>query len=139
VLSLFFFFQAEDGIRDLTVTGVQTCALPICPYYLAVRVEEHHDPTARPFRDAVGLVKRRADAEVREALLDSLARLDYAARPEHYRVPQLRAVLLARALDSFSDPRPISERDLARTLERLRRRAGVPDTARAWADSLAKT
>src|SRR5438270_5016653 len=25
-----FFFQAEDGIRDLTVTGVQTCALPIC-------------------------------------------------------------------------------------------------------------
>src|SRR2546427_4405856 len=28
---LFFFFQAEDGIRDLTVTGVQTCALPIWP------------------------------------------------------------------------------------------------------------
>src|SRR5438270_9050637 len=27
--SNFFFFQAEDGIRDLTVTGVQTCALPI--------------------------------------------------------------------------------------------------------------
>src|SRR5207245_3510233 len=25
-----FFFQAEDGIRDATVTGVQTCALPIC-------------------------------------------------------------------------------------------------------------
>src|SRR5688572_32411161 len=28
-LCFFFFFQAEDGIRDLTVTGVQTCALPI--------------------------------------------------------------------------------------------------------------
>src|SRR5574339_1183160 len=27
----FFFFQAEDGIRDRLVTGVQTCALPICP------------------------------------------------------------------------------------------------------------
>src|SRR2546430_3855350 len=27
--SVIFFFQAEDGIRDLTVTGVQTCALPI--------------------------------------------------------------------------------------------------------------
>src|SRR5262244_179236 len=27
---LFFFFQAEDGIRDWSVTGVQTCALPIC-------------------------------------------------------------------------------------------------------------
>src|SRR2546422_4501135 len=30
---LFFFFQAEDGIRDVAVTGVQTCALPISlPY-----------------------------------------------------------------------------------------------------------
>src|SRR3989475_11836237 len=29
IVCFFFFFQAEDGIRDLTVTGVQTCALPI--------------------------------------------------------------------------------------------------------------
>src|SRR5207245_8692598 len=29
ILFVFFFFQAEDGIRDATVTGVQTCALPI--------------------------------------------------------------------------------------------------------------
>ena len=29
-LFVFFFFQAEDGIRDTSVTGVQTCALPIC-------------------------------------------------------------------------------------------------------------
>src|SRR6266542_6014482 len=28
-ICFFFFFQAEDGIRDATVTGVQTCALPI--------------------------------------------------------------------------------------------------------------
>src|SRR5947209_10728279 len=31
LLFLFFFFQAEDGIRDIGVTGVQTCALPIYP------------------------------------------------------------------------------------------------------------
>src|SRR5437867_3844112 len=31
-LFIFFFFQAEDGIRDRTVTGVQTCALPICTW-----------------------------------------------------------------------------------------------------------
>src|SRR2546422_7891863 len=31
-----FFFQAEDGIRDVAVTGVQTCALPISPPALAV-------------------------------------------------------------------------------------------------------
>src|SRR5690606_39456554 len=29
MIGLFFFFQAEDGIRDFHVTGVQTCALPI--------------------------------------------------------------------------------------------------------------
>src|SRR5256884_5072921 len=29
--AVFFFFQAEDGIRDVAVTGVQTCALPISP------------------------------------------------------------------------------------------------------------
>src|SRR2546430_2061162 len=29
IILIYFFFQAEDGIRDLTVTGVQTCALPI--------------------------------------------------------------------------------------------------------------
>src|SRR5216684_5952390 len=28
---IIFFFQAEDGIRDVAVTGVQTCALPIYP------------------------------------------------------------------------------------------------------------
>src|SRR2546430_12853321 len=31
----FFFFQAEDGIRDLTVTGVQTCALPISGMFVS--------------------------------------------------------------------------------------------------------
>src|SRR5438128_5530041 len=36
VFLFFFFFQAEDGIRDATVTGVQTCALPIS--YLLARV-----------------------------------------------------------------------------------------------------
>src|SRR5438034_8002106 len=33
----FFFFQAEDGIRDHCVTGVQTCALPICRKRLSQR------------------------------------------------------------------------------------------------------
>src|SRR5206468_8384233 len=45
-LCFFFFFQAEDGIRDLIVTGVQTCALPICPRRtemlgLRVAIAEH--------------------------------------------------------------------------------------------------
>src|SRR5207245_7051908 len=43
-----FFFQAEDGIRDATVTGVQTCALPISEEYPEAHQREggreaHHD------------------------------------------------------------------------------------------------
>src|SRR5690606_40765155 len=45
IISLFlsssFFFQAEDGIRDFHVTGVQTCALPICTTRKRFRVGCH--------------------------------------------------------------------------------------------------
>src|SRR2546427_11231984 len=46
-LILFFFFQAEDGIRDLTVTGVQTCALPISHVVELESVLELDDEAAR--------------------------------------------------------------------------------------------
>ena len=36
LLLFFFFFQAEDGIRDIGVTGVQTCALPICAGHVCI-------------------------------------------------------------------------------------------------------
>src|SRR2546430_12121983 len=63
VVSLvFFFFQAEDGIRDLTVTGVQTCALPI---YRAARrgagpPDARISPLARRRRPAAHRVGARA-------------------------------------------------------------------------------
>src|SRR2546427_6552891 len=43
----FFFFQAEDGIRDLTVTGVQTCALPILGNTGVRRVRVRHPASTR--------------------------------------------------------------------------------------------
>src|SRR5438309_2572040 len=57
VFSIFFFFQAEDGIRDGTVTGVQTCALPISllnycfaasssPTMLALNVDDNDKATS---------------------------------------------------------------------------------------------
>src|SRR5207245_5366569 len=49
----FFFFQAEDGIRDATVTGVQTCALPIWTYPLPGRL------LARPVCPSNGAASRR--------------------------------------------------------------------------------
>src|SRR5206468_4572201 len=59
-----FFFQAEDGIRDLIVTGVQTCALPIWPE----RSAEPRSPasstrpwsTSRPSREPQRSARRRA-------------------------------------------------------------------------------
>src|SRR2546427_4329754 len=63
----FFFFQAEDGIRDLTVTGVQTCALPILSRpaasanrYTVVAVLKYSEPllSAMPVPPSVPAVSR---------------------------------------------------------------------------------
>src|SRR3712207_7329402 len=43
----FFFFQAEDGIRDIGVTGVQTCALPIWPCVVANARVAGRNPTTQ--------------------------------------------------------------------------------------------
>src|SRR5690625_445385 len=51
-----FFFQAEDGIRDGHVTGVQTCALPI---YFGV-------PTALQIRAAIGYLLRMDEEAIRQ-------------------------------------------------------------------------
>src|SRR5207247_5595865 len=68
-----FFFQAEDGIRDPLVTGVQTCALPIFAHFQAMNLRradgaqklalrrEHDDAALRVRRDVdvAGLVNDR--------------------------------------------------------------------------------
>src|SRR5256884_3786785 len=55
----FFFFQAEDGIRDVAVTGVQTCALPI---YLLAQILTQRLPVAlrAPLGGAVVLIEEIA-------------------------------------------------------------------------------
>src|SRR2546430_17421645 len=58
---LFFFFQAEDGIRDLTVTGVQTCALPICELVLGLKAHGH-DVTVATRPSEIWVEKMRAAA-----------------------------------------------------------------------------
>src|SRR5437016_6456069 len=47
---VFFFFQAEDGIRDWSVTGVQTCALPIWSGARA-HLPSRRSNSARPYYD----------------------------------------------------------------------------------------
>src|SRR2546430_661621 len=53
----YFFFQAEDGIRDLTVTGVQTCALPIM-------AEPHASGEAIRAPSGTGRMARRHRGEI---------------------------------------------------------------------------
>src|SRR2546430_3170412 len=66
ILFFYFFFQAEDGIRDLTVTGVQTCALPICSRpdtLFAIDAHAREDSLCswfRPFLHGIVLTTNRA-------------------------------------------------------------------------------
>src|SRR5438309_10788286 len=94
---LFFFFQAEDGIRDGTVTGVQTCALPISADGAGGRLradpglpephrERHQVPERAPPR---GADRRRAPRR-RVALLrprQQIGRASCRERVEVARVP----------------------------------------------------
>src|SRR5207248_7100156 len=73
--ALFFFFQAEDGIRDRTVTGVQTCALPI--YWQRWRMRSKGQKLRRPARPAGPGGHRRRAARAGEG----------SWRPILYRLP----------------------------------------------------
>src|SRR3989449_1534989 len=69
----FFFFQAEDGIRDVAVTGVQTCALPI--FHGPVLLVYHHP------RHAVGRDGSVGGRAVHERLQSGLAAVRAAVEP----------------------------------------------------------
>src|SRR2546421_4162150 len=78
---LFFFFQAEDGIRDLIVTGVQTCALPISVLLKAlVLAELLQDLLGRPAesleQNGHGLLALAVDADT-----DHVALVDLHLQP----------------------------------------------------------
>src|SRR3712207_6864498 len=70
--SRFFFFQAEDGIRDIGVTGVQTCALPIfVPLHLATTFKQDGVGGLR-----AGYEYARSANPTRTALQEALAALE---------------------------------------------------------------
>src|SRR5476649_1932929 len=63
VVFIIFFFQAEDGIRGHWVTGVQTCALPICAIRLAERQSDRDCQRVKllPFGHEFGWLWRRSE------------------------------------------------------------------------------
>src|SRR5256885_7979083 len=91
-LLFFFFFQAEDGIRDYKVTGVQTCALPIYLEPLALMkalllADAHHGTRVR----AIGAA---ADGD----LVHDRRAIDQPADRAHIRPGECRVVEYARIL-----------------------------------------
>src|SRR2546421_4910609 len=70
IVHFFFFFQAEDGIRDLIVTGVQTCALPISrlttPIPIGASAKIWRNPCSLASRAAVRLAIARISRMLRK-------------------------------------------------------------------------
>src|SRR5256885_13271360 len=84
---LYFFFQAEDGIRDYKVTGVQTCALPI--FIPGLRADHEH-PLINPLR-----LVSHATALSRDRM--SFATYQVAPRREKFKVGPLLRKEIGRA------------------------------------------
>src|SRR5690606_40716383 len=81
-----FFFQAEDGIRDFHVTGVQTCALPISEMNFAVNTEVVEDGIA--VIDLKGEVDLYTAPEFKQHLL---GQVENGVRSEERRVGNARS------------------------------------------------
>src|SRR2546422_5304064 len=120
----FFFFQAEDGIRDVAVTGVQTCALPISDCRDGARelVAEHcgdfrnHDRVAATERLHVRAARQRGlDPEHQLAGLrlrhGQLLRAEVARPVEHHRPHGVTYTLSASRRRIRSTPRSRSPSD----------------------------
>ena len=61
----FFFFQAEDGIRDTSVTGVQTCALPISEQ------RQTFDQGLRTLQESLKTLRDQSPSEIADAAIRS--------------------------------------------------------------------
>src|SRR2546430_11679789 len=99
----FFFFQAEDGIRDLTVTGVQTCALPIFEHHWAV-------PAALEFHSAIGSARitQRIHA-LNQAMNEELRKLPNVKIVYTPADPQLNAGLVCFDLNGLDADKTVAK------------------------------
>src|SRR3989441_6012160 len=101
----FFFFQAEDGIRDKLVTGVQTCALPILKLYYIGPMFRRERPQKGRYRQFYqigaevlgGSDAPAIDAEVIEMVMTFFDRLELRSE-EHTSELQSLAYLVCRLL-----------------------------------------
>src|SRR3989449_7056250 len=125
--SVFFFFQAEDGIRDVAVTGVQTCALPICTGAVVEALAQpgerlHHGARAA----GVGHAGDAARPAVAHPLLRGAAEL----------VGRGRVLQLADAVDPRGEPglwipsREVHELEMGVTVDETGDQRGIGELER---------
>src|SRR3989441_8250008 len=100
VFLLFFFFQAEDGIRDKLVTGVQTCALPISAREVAALLK---DPLVK--EDAALALEDLGGRGQVDALLDAVDTTVGAGSDAAARAANRTNARIAEALGNIGDPR----------------------------------
>src|SRR5206468_8613591 len=83
LIYFFFFFQAEDGIRDLIVTGVQTCALPISFSNICTAILFLGDRTPFPLRSLPKLAPTGRGNRSEERRVGKECRSRWS--PDHYK------------------------------------------------------
>ncbi|HET9250492.1 MAG TPA: peptidyl-prolyl cis-trans isomerase [Candidatus Eisenbacteria bacterium] len=109
------------------------------PYWVVLKVTERRPSRRVPFSEAVPFAKRKADALVQDAVIDSLARQEVRENPEPYYAPRLQASIVARGLDSFeSGPAP-TQKEVEKRLDRMRKEHQIPESNTSWADSVRPT
>src|SRR5256884_170750 len=117
----FFFFQAEDGIRDVAVTGVQTCALPICSLALrqtsrALRRIEPKMPEQLLFRLPIPI--RTKGSEVIQRLANTHPRIECHLVGYVREKPLHRDFLLCRIETEYPHLPALRAQQIEQTLHR---------------------
>src|SRR5690606_40622459 len=100
------FFQAEDGIRDFHVTGVQTCALPISPPWA---VQPNEPEVGLLFLDELGQASHDVQKPAAELLLHR--------QVGSYKLPPGWIVVAATNRESRSEERRVGKEGRARGVE----------------------
>src|ERR1041385_5006883 len=106
----FCFFQAEDGMRDVAVTGVQTCALPICNVCALIADDQPFlvEADVRHLAEPIVLL---AHAD-REALLEARVEIEYERGTPVFDPEQSTIVLKSLGIDKGDLERGFASADL---------------------------
>lgn len=127
----------QDAIRGAEPGSWIKTPIRAGAHYLAIRLVDRRAARIQTFREVAGQAKRRADAQIREGLADSLGREELRLHPETYAVPRLTATIVARSAAEIDTGTTPTSKEISKLLEKRRKAAKIKKSNRAWLDSLA--